>query len=174
MGNLFVCEDWHCSSSGWMVKFSEALCGVFCLHILHFIEKSLQIHLGSKYCNFRSKNQIFLIWAILRNACSLKEFPPCFLLDFLPSQQPKHAVSYKSLRKMYRRCRSEKRGRSPGAQWGLKLPPRKEIPREYYAASAERGGHVGSQHTCNHTSEMSLTTVSREETSQPASGAVFT
>lgn len=130
MGNLFVCEDWHCSSSGWMVKFSEALCGVFCLHILHFIEKSLQIHLGSKYCNFRSKNQIFLIWAIFKNACSLKEFPPCFLLDFLPSQQPKHVVSYKSLRKMYRRCRSEKRGRSPGAQWGLKLPPRKEIPRE--------------------------------------------
>nr|XP_020755098.1 PEX5-related protein-like [Odocoileus virginianus texanus] len=106
-----------------------------------------------------------------RAKAAVEEFPPCFLLGFLPSQLPKHAVSFKSLRKMHRRCRSEKQGRSSVRP---EAASRKEIPRVHCTASAERGGHVGSQHTCNHTSEMPLTTVSREEASQPASGAVFT
>lgn len=113
----------------------------------------------SNYYNFRTKNQVFIFWALKKNASSLnrnrERLPPCFS-GFLSSQQPNHTV--RGPRKGTSggtEVRSREGAR--GAQRSLKLPPRKGDPwRESYCSLLWRGKVTWAVSTCNHIPEVTI------------------
>lgn len=105
----------------------------FGLHVLHFIEKSLQIHFCSKYYNFRTKKPKIPIRDFLEKCIFPKQegrrassiHPPGFSSCSSLNARQLHLVPRKDAQ-----GGTEMRSREggPGTGQGLKLPPGKGDP----------------------------------------------